>query len=182
MEPTRPCVLMHTKMEGDGGFLRNLKTYVLCAPHLEGSGEGNSCLLWSRCPGRQLLVAEKENRWLVIGASCGFARLSCGYVGHSDGYTDLLKNHKMEFEFDEAQNGNVALTGELDLSNTREFTIGIAFGETLSSTVSGLFQSLGHPYKERRQLFIHQWGSGGERSNGAPKVQWRQGTAFRIEL
>ena len=84
VEPTRPCVLMHTKMEGDGGFLRNLKTYVLCAPHLEGSGEGNSAFV-VEVSGRQLLVAEKENRWLVIGASCGFARLSCGYVGTATG-------------------------------------------------------------------------------------------------
>ena len=176
VEPTRPCVLMHTKMEGDGDFLRNLKTYVLCAPHLEGSGEGNSAFV-VEVSGRQLLVAEKENRWLVIGASCGFARLSCGYVGHSDGYTDLRKNHKMEFEFDEAHNGNVALTGELDLSNTREFTIGIAFGETLSSTVSGLFQSLGHPYKERRQLFIHQWEAA---VNGRMALQRSSGDKGRL--
>ena len=47
--------------------------------------------------GRELLVAEKHNRWLVVGASCGFSRLSCGYVGNSDGYTDLAKNRKMEF-------------------------------------------------------------------------------------
>ena len=88
----------------------------------------------------------------------------------------------MEFEFDEARNGNVALTGELDLSNTREFTIGIAFGETLSSTVSGLFQSLGHRLQGASPAIHSSMGSGGERSNGAPKVQWRQGTAFRIEL
>ena len=63
----------------------------------------------------------------------------------------------MDFEFDEAKNGNVALTAELDLSRTQEFTIGVAFGETLASAVSCLFQSLGAPYQERRQLFIDQW-------------------------
>jgi glucoamylase len=156
VEPTRPCVLLHTKMEGNGDFLRNLKTYVLCAPHLEGGGEGNNAFV-VEVSGRGLLVAEKKNRWLAVGASCDFSRLSCGYVGHSDGYTDLVKNRKMEFEFDEARNGNVALTGELDLSKAREFTIGVAFGETLPSAVSSLFQSLGVAYNERRQLFIHQW-------------------------
>src|SRR5581483_2167241 len=34
-DPRRPCVLLHTKLEGDDQFLRTLKTYVLCAPHLE---------------------------------------------------------------------------------------------------------------------------------------------------
>src|SRR6185312_9226343 len=96
VEPTRPCVLLHTKIEGNRSFLRKLKTYVLCAPHLEGSGEGNSAFV-VEVSGRQLLVAEKQNRWLAIGASCEFARLSCGYVGNTDGYTDLLNHHKMEF-------------------------------------------------------------------------------------
>ena len=155
-EPTRPCVLIHTKLEGKKDFLKKLKTYVLCAPHLEVGGDGNNAYV-VEVSGQQLLVAEKQDRWIAVGASCGFSKLSCGYVGHSDGYTDLSKNRKMDFEFDEAKNGNVALTGELDLSKTQEFTIGVAFGETLASAVSCLFQSLGVPYQERRQLFIDQW-------------------------
>ena len=109
-EPTRPCVLIHTKLEGKKDFLKKLKTYVLCAPHLEVGGDGNNAYV-VEVSGRQLLVAEKQNRWIVVGASCGFSKLSCGYVGRSDGYTDLSRNRKMDFEFDEAKNGNVALTG-----------------------------------------------------------------------
>jgi len=155
-EPTRPCVLIHTKLSGKKDFLKKLKTYVLCAPHLEVGGDGNNASV-VEVSGQQLLVAEKQNRWIVVGSSCGFSKLSCGYVGHSDGYTDLSKNRKMDFEFDEAKNGNVALTGELDLSKTQEFTIGVAFGETLASALSCLFQSLGVPYQESTQLFIDQW-------------------------
>jgi glucoamylase len=66
-------------------------------------------------------------------------------------------HHKMAIEFDEARNGNVALTGELNLSGTREFTVALAFGETLPNVLPTLFQTLGIPYKERRQVFIRQW-------------------------
>ena len=177
VEPTRPCVLLHTTMEGNGSFLQNLKTYVLYAPHLEVGGDGNNAFV-VEVSGRQLLVAEKENRWIVVGASCGFTGLSCGYVGYSDGYTDLKKNHKLGFEFDEARNGNVALTGELDLSKTREFTIGVAFGETLPSAVSALFQSLGHSYKERRRLFIHQWEAAVNDRKHLNKASGDQGRLF----
>ena len=104
-DPTRPCVLIHTKMEGNGDFLSTLKTYVLCNPHLEVGGENNNAYV-VEVSGRKLLVAEKQDRWLAIGASCGFSRLSCGYVGSSDGYTDIQKNGGMKFEFDEAKNGN----------------------------------------------------------------------------
>ena len=155
-DPTRPCVLIHTKMEGNSDFLRTVKTYVLCNPHLEVGGEGNNAYV-VEVSGRKLLVAEKQDRWLVVGASCGFSRLSCGYVGSSDGYTDIKENGCMKYEFDDAKSGNVALTAELDLSQTQEFTIGVAFGESLPSAVSSLFQSLGVPYKKQRKVFIHQW-------------------------
>ena len=156
VEPSRPCVLLHTTLDGNPGLLKTLKTYLLCAPHLEGEGADNNAFI-VEVSGRNLLVAEKSNRWLAVGVSCGFSRLSCGYVGTSDGYTDLAKHHKMVLEFDEARNGNVALTGELNLSGKSEFTIGVAFGETLPNVVSTLFQSLGLPYKERRKVFISQW-------------------------
>ncbi|HTU43986.1 MAG TPA: glycoside hydrolase family 15 protein [Bryobacteraceae bacterium] len=154
--PDRPCVLLHIKIGGDEKFLRTLKTYVLCAPRLEVGGKENNAYV-AEVSGRNLLVAEKQNRWLVLGATCGFSKLSCGYVGKSDGYTDISQNRKMNFQFDVAKNGNVALTGELDLSNTREFTVGVSFGESLASAVSCLFQSLGLEYEDQRKIFIDQW-------------------------
>src|SRR5690349_21790855 len=83
----------------------------------------------------------------------------------------------MEFEFDEARNGNVALTGELNLSKAREFTIGLAFGETLSCAVSILFQSLGVVYKEPRKLFIHQWEAA---ANGRKPLEKASGDNGRL--
>jgi glucoamylase len=152
-DPARPCVLLRAKLDSS---LKGLKTYLLCAPHLEGSGSANNAFV-IEVSGRELLVAQRHNRWLALGASCRFRRLSCGYVGTSDGYTDLVQHHKMAFEFDEARNGNVALTGELNLSGANEFTVALAFGETLANATSTLFHALGLPYKERRQLFMRQW-------------------------
>ncbi len=152
-DPIKPCVLLRTKVDSP---VKGLKTYLLCAPHLEGAGSANNAFV-IEASGRELLVAEKKNRWLAVGVSCGFTRLSCGYVGTSDGYTDLAQHHKMTYEFDEARDGNVALTGELNLAATDEFTVALAFGETLPTVISTLFQTLGFPYKERRQVFMRQW-------------------------
>lgn len=137
-DPNRPAILVHTKLDSP---LKRLKTYLLGAPHLENAGTGNNAFI-VEASGREILVAEKKNRWLALGASCGFVRLSCGYVGTSDGYTDLVHHHAMSYEFDEARNGNVALTGEIDLSETAEFTVAVAFGETLPNVVSTLFQTV----------------------------------------
>ncbi len=157
-DPVRPCVLAHTVVEGDERFLESLKIYILCAPHLQVSGAGNNAYAVEVC-GRQLLMAEKGGLWLALGASCGFSRLSCGYVGSSDGYTDLRDNARMDYEFDHAKHGNIALNGELNLPQNRTFTVGLAFGDSVESAVSVLFQSLGVPYKEQRQTFIDQWKS-----------------------
>jgi glucoamylase len=173
-EPTKPCVLLHMKLNSS---LKALSVYVLCAPHLEGSGSANNAFV-IEASGRQLLVAEKHNRWLALDASCGFRRLSCGYVGASDGYTDVVQHHKMTFEFDEARNGNVALTGELNLSGTNEFTIALAFGETLPNVISTVFQTLGHPYQERRDLFMRQWQAAANGRKPLQKVSGDKGYLY----
>jgi hypothetical protein len=43
----------------------------------------------------------------------------------------------MDWQFERAGPGNVALTGEIDLSRSAEFTLAIAFGKTVSSGESG---------------------------------------------
>ncbi len=160
-DPWLPCILLHTRLGANGHDLGNLRMYALCAPRMENGGGGNNAFA-IEVSGRQLLVAQKENRWLAMGATCGFSRLSCGYTGYSDGYTDLAKNYKMTLEYDRATSGNVALTGELDISvldssKPAEFTLALAFGETLAGAVSTLFQSLGDEYRSRRQIFMHCW-------------------------
>lgn len=155
-DPHLPCVLQHTRVEGDKDVLSRLELYVLCAPHLGGGGWGNNAHVIDFA-GRKILAAEKEGTWLALCANVPFVRLSCGYVGKSDGWTDLAGNMKMDWEFDNALNGNVALTGQLDLSDTSEFTLALAFGSTLHSAVTTLFQSLGTPFEKSRRRFVEQW-------------------------
>jgi glucoamylase len=173
-DPAKSCVLLHAKLDSS---LKGLNTYLLCAPHLEGSGSANNAYVME-ASGRQLLVAEKHNRWLALDASCGFRRLSCGYVGSSDGYTDVVQHHKMTFEFDEARNGNVALTGELNLTGTNQFTVALAFGETLPNAISTLFQTLGLPFEERRGLFMRQWQAAANGRKPLQKASGDQGHLF----
>ncbi|MBI2917335.1 MAG: glucan 1,4-alpha-glucosidase [Chloroflexi bacterium] len=155
-DPHLPCVLQHVQLEGEERFLKKVRLYVLCAPHIAVGGWGNNAYV-AEVAGRELLVAERKGTWLALAATCPFSRLSCGYVGRSDGWTDLAGNLNMDWEFDQALEGNVALTGELDLTVSREFTLGLALGESLHSAVTTLFQSLGLPFKEHSQRYGAQW-------------------------
>jgi GH15 family glucan-1,4-alpha-glucosidase len=92
-----------------------------------------------------------------VEATVPFIRASCGYVAFSDGATDLNQNKQMDWEFDEALDGNVALTGELDLSGGWVFTTGVAFGHSLASAITSLFQSLAIPFEQHMERYVEQW-------------------------
>lgn len=154
-DPHLPCLLQSVRLQGESGFLRRLSLYVLCAPHLEVGGKGNTGLVLD-VAGRGVLAAEKGGVWLALAATAPLTRLSCGYVGVSDGWQDLAADYKMDWEYDQAPNGNVALTGQIDQAS-RDFVVGLAFGQSRSSAVTALLESLATPFEEHRSRFKRQW-------------------------
>ena len=155
-DPHLPCVLIHTRLEGEEEFVKKLRLYALLAPHLEGRGWGNSARKLN-VAGKDLLVAHRGEIQLALGATVPFSRASCGFVGASDGWTDLQRNFKMDWEFDSATDGNVAVMGELDLAASRTFTLGLAFGFRRHGATSVLLQSLGVPFEVQREKYNEQW-------------------------
>jgi glucoamylase len=156
-DPHRSVVLVRTKLEVfDKSLQGKLHLYALLAPHLAGSGLGNS---GSCCEigGYKLIHAQRKDVHLLITSSSGFSRRSVGYVGFSDGWQDLMHNFKMDWEFRSAPNGNIALTGEVDLPDTGEFTIAVAFGRSYQSSATKLFQSLAEPFDHKREGYVRQW-------------------------
>jgi len=155
-DPHLPCLLVNTTLSGEESFLERLRLYALCAPHLGGGGWGNNGSV-VEIAGRKILAAEKDGVWLALAATVPFSRLSCGYVGQSDGWTDLAAGYRMDWEFDRATDGNLALTGELDRGGRREFTIGLAFGDGLHNAATTLLESLVTPFAEHRDRYADQW-------------------------
>lgn len=155
-DPHQPCVLVHVQLEGEEGLLKRLMAFALVAPHLGVGGWGNS-IRQHEILGRRILLASKGRTFLAIGSDVGFRRLSCGYVGASDGWQDLKDNLRMDWEFDRAENGNVAGIGELDLSEKKEFTVALAFGDGQHAAITALVQSLAIPFAQHRERFTAQW-------------------------
>ena len=155
-DPHHPVVLMNVKLSGDEGILSRLKCYALLAPHLAGGGAGNSARALN-VAGLRSVLAWKDDTALAFGASCGFERTSCGFVGVSDGYQDLTRHLEMRWEYDQALDGNIALMGEIDVAKHREFTIAIAFGDGPHAALAGMMQTLATPYPLHQKRFIDQW-------------------------
>jgi glucoamylase len=94
---------------------------------------------------------------LALAADVPFLRRSCGYVGASDGWQDIARAFDVEHEFAAADDGNIALSAELDLRSRGSFTLGLAFGHNLHRAVTNLFQSLGIPFSEHQARMREQW-------------------------
>jgi len=87
-DPHLSCLLVHTKFNVVPEWRGKLQLYVLCAPHLDiGGWHNNGMVVHAR--GRQALAAYRNDKHLTIAATAHFVRLSCGYVGVNDGWTDL---------------------------------------------------------------------------------------------
>jgi glucoamylase len=156
-DPHLPCLLQRTQITGDdNAFLAGLRIFALCAPHLEIGGAGNNGYI-TIANGQRILMAQKGNKWLAMGATVPFSHLSCGYVGASDGWTDLHRDFKMDWDFERAGDGNIALTGEMDISQTREFTLGLAFGNSEQRAIANLLQSLAIPFDEQLARYKKEW-------------------------
>jgi glucoamylase len=157
-DPTSPCLLIHTRIDADAAWLKRLRVYAFLAPRLECGGAGNSA--WrGQVAGKNILLAGKQRTYLALAVDRGFTRTSCGFTGISDGWQDLNDNFKLDWAFDLAENGNVAVIGEIDLSQGNAFTLGMAFGDGPHAAITSLVQSLSIPFASHRSRFVEQWHS-----------------------
>ncbi len=155
-DPHQSCILIHTRLEADSALLPRLKLFTLLAPHLEVGGYGNNGNV-AHTPWGKILTANKNHTWLTLAATRPFVRCSCGYVGVNDGWQDLADNFQLDWEYDCALNGNIALTAEIDLSRGQEFVLVLALGHSLHSAQMNLAQTLAVPFAEQRDRFADQW-------------------------
>ena len=159
-DPHRPVVLMHVRLEGHAELLPRLKVYALLAPHLDDGGAHNTARGLD-VAGHKVLLAWNGPWSLAMGANGGFKRVSCGFVGASDGWRDLKENFHMDWEFGSATDGNVAMMGELNLFKTAdgalEFTVAIGLGDGKHPALQGMATALTSPFARHRARFIEQW-------------------------
>ncbi|HEY1649943.1 MAG TPA: glycoside hydrolase family 15 protein [Terracidiphilus sp.] len=179
-DPHHSVVLQRVRLSGHADLLPRLKVYALVAPHLNGGGAGNSARAMD-IAGAAVLMAWKDGWSLAMAASCGFSRMSCGFVGVSDGWRDLMQDFKMDWEFGSATDGNVAMMGELDLrgkieaaegaESMVEFTVAIGIGAGHHTAAQKTIGALAPPFKDLRRRFVEQWQRAANPEWLAPKSQ-----------
>ena len=162
-DPHHSVILQQVTLEGHEDLLPRLKVYALLAPHLDGGGAGNTARAVD-IAGHRMALAWKNQWSLAIDASCGFSRVSCGFVGASDGWRDLMDNYRMDWEFGSATLGNLAIMGEVNMKaagdgpgGSRVFVLAIGIGEGHHTALQKTVSALHTPFEQHRERFIMQW-------------------------
>jgi glucoamylase len=157
-DPQRPVLLQRTHFKSlkasPGGDYR---LYVLLGAHLGNSGYGNTAWV-EDYKGVPMLFAQRDGSALALACSVPWLKRSVGFVGFSDGWQDLTAHKKMTWEYPRAENGNVALTAEIDLQQTRgEFVIAIGFGRNAAEAANRARTSLQEGFDNVLKVYTRQW-------------------------
>src|SRR3989304_947306 len=112
-DPRRDVVLQRVRFVPLRDASQDYHLYVLLAPHIGNRGYGNTAWVGDY-KGVPMLFAEREGNALALAGSAAWLKRSAGFVGVSEGWQDLMQHKQMTWTYARAENGNVALTGEID--------------------------------------------------------------------
>ena len=156
-DPWRNVVLQKIRFIPLKGALPDYRLYVLLASHLANFGYGNNAWVGDY-KGKPMLFAQRDSCALALASSTAWRKRSVGFAGVSDGWQDLSQNFQMTWEYDRAENGNVALTGEIDLAACDgEFVLALGFGGIAAEAGQQAISSLLTSYESIRKDYIFCW-------------------------
>ncbi len=129
-DPHRDVVLQRLRFVPLQGALADYHLYVLLAPHLANHASGNTGWV-GEYKGTPMLFAERDGCALALACSAPWLGRSAGFVGYSDGWQTLSAAKRLNETYERAEQGNVALTGEIDLGHAGgQCVVALAFGPT----------------------------------------------------
>jgi glucoamylase len=177
-DPRRDAVLQRTKFVAQAGAISDYRLHVLLAPHLGNHGAGNTAWI-DEYKGIPMLFAEREGNALALASSVPWLKCSVGFVGSSDGWQDLTFHQQLTWDYTRAENGNVAMTGEIDLAaGNGEFLLVLAFGRNAAEAGSRARAALQDGFDVARSEYVGAWKQwqaglldlGGERAGGGTNL------------
>ncbi len=156
-DPERDVLLQKIHFDPLNRTLEDYSLYALLAPHIGNRGYGNNG--WAgKYKGVPMAFAQREGTALALACSTPFKGLSCGYVGVSDGWQDITAHKRMTWFYSNASNGNIALTGEIDLSkNDGECVVALAFGRTPEEAGQQARNALLKDFDSVQEAYLTGW-------------------------
>jgi glucan 1,4-alpha-glucosidase len=155
-DPQRSTLMLGVTFEVlDGG---NYQLYTLFDPSLAGTSGGDS----GRTADGVLLAEDLADPHTPVASalvsSSGFTATSTGYVGASDGATDLAADGKLDGLYGQAGPGNIAQTGEVPLTGAKtEFSLALGFGANAQEALNTARASIARGYVKVSKDYTKEW-------------------------
>jgi glucoamylase len=151
-DPERSSVLVHVSFRSLSR--RPLRLYVLHDPALSNNGNDDSGA--SRAGG---LVAWDASAAGALMTDARFRRTSSGFLGTSDGWTDLAADHRMNRRHELATGGNVVQTARTNLNGTgrQEMTLALGFAPDARSAIDTARASLERGFDAASRAYDRGW-------------------------
>ena len=158
-DPIRDTFFQRIKFIPLKGDISDYKLYVLLAPHIGNYGAGNTG--WTgHYKGMPMLFAERNNA-LALACSIPWLNSSVGFVGTSDGWQDLRSHKSMKWLYKRAENGNIALTAEINLKEAQktegEIVIAVGFGRNSAEAGQRARASIVEGFEAAKKVYIEEW-------------------------
>jgi glucoamylase len=156
-DPYRNVVLQKIRFVPLVGRLSDYQLYALLSPHLANCGRANTG--WAGdYKGIPMLFAHREDTALAFACSVPWRQTAVGFVGTSDGWQDLSNNFRLTRNYTRAENGNIAMTGQIDLNACNgEFVLALGLGGIWSEAGQQVRASLLDRYEELRGRYVRHW-------------------------
>jgi glucoamylase len=179
-DPLRDSLVQQIRFEPLKGTLQSYQLCALLAPHLGNRGSGNSAWV-GEFKGVPMLFAERADNALALACSAPWVRRSAGYVGFSDGWQDLATNYRMTWSHERAADGNVALTGQVDLVSCQgTFLLCLSFGRNSAEAGHRALASMQAGYDQCEERYVQGWEAWqGALRQPAPELEVR-GSLYQI--
>jgi len=157
-DPVRDTLLQRIQFFPTNKKRKDFKLYMLLAPHLGNCGSGNTAWVGDY-RGLPMLFAQRGDASLALACSVPWKRGSAGFVGVSDGWQDLQVHKQMTWQFERAENGNVALIGEIDLDQIagNSFIVALGFGRNPDEAGQRARASLLESFESAKSKFVDEW-------------------------
>ena len=157
-DPYRDCIIQKTTFNRLSKEITDLHLYAILAPHLGDRGSGNSAWVGDY-KGTKMIFAQRDGIALAFASSAGWKNRSVGFAGKQDGWHDLYENKQLTNIYERAENGNVAITGEIDLEeiDSNSFMLIIGFGQNWQEAGQRALASLIDGYKILKKQYIKEW-------------------------
>ncbi len=156
-DPLREALQQHTLFVPLQGSLEDYHLFALLAPHIGNHGAGNTGWL-GEYKGRPMLFAERQGVCLALACSAPWLARSVGFVGVSDAWQDVSRHRLMSWSYNRAENGNVALAGEIDLRSCGgEFALVLGFGRNAAEAGNRAQACLSEGWAEVERRYVEEW-------------------------